>query len=359
MQVEHSEARNLVNRMLLEAALWHRNVTSRHQARKDEIERVLAGHPELLVFRAINEKLIPELTCYLAAYRLPVPPAWMELRAIFQQKLDRLIQESEALLDALGRDQVPVLAIKGLDILCRVKARSSERVLVDADLLVPTPFLGRAGSALRARGYVQGQIDPRSYAISDWDRDELEALEANHYELAPFLKLVRTSWPHSELHVLAGDLYPGYLIRIQNNALEFFSCFDIHHNIAPGVEAADLWAGSHVLGKGPLRNAHAMSIATSAWMVASRNYYEIADLGRPGIRSFSDFVALFMMMDRNDVVSLLHLSSKYQTDHCIFAHLEFACAVCPACSERRETLFSLDEWSGLSTRSSSFPAIQL
>lgn len=360
MQVEHSEARNRVNRILLEVALWHRKVQTRHRhALPGDIRQALATFPDLLVFRAIKEKLIPELMCFLDTHRLFMPTVWQELRAIFQRKRDHLIRETEAFLDALGRNQVPALVIKGLDILSRVDARSSERVLVDADILVPAALVGAAGAVLRARGYVQGKIDPCSYTISDWGVDELKAMESRHYELAPFLKLVRAPWPASELNVLAGALYPGYLIRIDDKALEFFSCFDIHHTIASGVEAVDLWAGAHALGKGPLQTARVMPIATSTWIIASRNYYEIADLGRPGIRPFCDFVAMFMMMDRNDIVSLLQLSSKYQTDHCIFAHIEYACAECPAFNERRAALFPSDEWSELSVRSSSFPALKL
>jgi len=131
----------------------------------------------------LRERRIDSLLFLAARHNAPAQrlydKVWRAQRVALLQTLRHLISEG-----------VHIMVCKGAELNARFYGERGLHAACDVDLLVPTAQLGTAHRVLYATGYGQGLIDVAQARIADVSPLEVSRLEARHYELFPFRRLL-------------------------------------------------------------------------------------------------------------------------------------------------------------------------
>lgn len=190
-------------------------------------------------------------------------------------------------------------------------------MMQDVDILVHPPDLSLTKVALGKSGFVQGQLDKRSMRVKPFTEQEQLECQDLHYELAPFIKLIKVPdlMPFRDC---INDVIERYPLVVISEVVYFALNVDVHFNISRDIDLADLWAHSRFLDFGAGVVAAAQSPPDLLWFLASRCYHQIMLDDHPSLRLFIDVIAIVDRFGRTlDWERVLAMSKKY----CLFPTL--------------------------------------
>lgn len=183
------------------------------------------------------------------------------------------------LVAALGHADVTAFVVKGADLVPRCFAGRPLSTMSDVDVVVRPSDTRRAAEVLLALGYRQGRVDRREGTLAPSEGSFRPG--GDHYELAPFVKLVahRAASPPQERWPLVGaPARPRVAVEV-----------DLHYGLATNIRA-DAFLSRLVpcaLGAGA-----AMSPSDHVWFLASRLYSEVAFHGKRTLRELAQVTVL-------------------------------------------------------------------
>jgi hypothetical protein len=187
--------------------------------------------------------------------------------------------EAVAALDAVG---IRPIVLKGAELVRRFRGSSAVDVGGDIDLLVRRGDLDETKAVLYSLGYRQSEFSPESGSLVPRDVAAIGQMEATHYELAPFRKLVPLP-PGFPIERLEAAAINSPVVRV-GEAISLVVEIDVHHNVAADTEPEGLFARA-VASVWP--GAMTLSMADHLWVNLSRNYVETAIHGKCSLRPFA------------------------------------------------------------------------
>jgi putative nucleotidyltransferase-like protein len=187
----------------------------------------------------------------------------------------------------------------------------------DVDLLVGRADLGSIKAILYGNGFRQARFDQAESRLVDLDVLEIALLEGEHYELAPFRRLVPIHLDDADLRELS-SAPPSPLVFVGDEAMVMVE-LDIHHSVATDIDAKDVMddAQTSALGLGL-----SLSDTNQLWLLTSRYYTEVALHGKTSLRDFCYLLPIIGSgtIDWNVV---LRAANKYQLRASLFYFLSF------------------------------------
>ncbi len=237
------------------------------------------------------------------------------------------MQHLEPVLRSLNERAIPVMLLKGLDLMLTVYPRGLPRMMDDIDLLVRPPDVPAVIDLLSERGFLQGTADVRNLRVIPGPATDISAVLAHHYELPPFLKFVPA--PDLRSHAtFAEDASEDYHFSTLAGEVYWLLELDIHFNVAAGVDVRDSWhdlrryrtpAGAEILAQSP---------ADRLWLLCARGYDRIAAEEPAALRSFIDILCV-LARDHERIVwaRLTTLAERYGTQPSVYYMLWHAAEI--------------------------------
>src|ERR1700761_164256 len=203
-----------------------------------------------------------------------------------QSAYDKIfLVQHNALLELLGEfesSDCRVIVFKGAE---HIAARYGKRALgclCDIDILVMRPMLEAAKAILYRLGYRQAYFDMANATLADLDVRDIAQIESEHYQLAPFAKLVDIQLDEQEWALLPAT--PGSAVRRVGDQLKVQLEVDLHFQISSDHMPQALWdrAVPSTMGIG-----ETFSDTDHLWFTLSRHYSEVALHGKYSLREFA------------------------------------------------------------------------
>lgn len=244
-------------------------------------------------------------------------------RTPLQRVYDRVwqLQRSaacEIAAEGARRGFAPVI-FKGADYIERYFSGRSPSIMGDIDVLVERAAIGAARASLYQLGYRQAKFDVTQRCLVDADVAAIAAVEAVHYELYPFCRLVPIELDAAERHAAHSWASKLPLWIPEDGAAWLCVELDLHHGIALDVEVAPLLEHCR---PSPFDGARSFCPADSVWFTTSRLYTEVALHGKTTLRDFAYLVAL-LRDEQVDWDILLSACEQYQLRPALYYYLSF------------------------------------
>lgn len=215
---------------------------------------------------------------------------------------------------ALAAAGVDCLALKGVHVQAALYPATCRHLANDVDVLVRPEALALTGDVLGELGYARTtRIGDRYIAV---DQSRIDDFERHHYELFPFTKLVPASWPsgiRKDDLLALGITHPTL---VDGDDLYVAVEFDVHHNLAPGLDLDDVWLRpTEFTIDGRLHRA--VSVDVLAWFLPARFYHEVMVSGRRSAKALADLAALFAG-EPIDMTVALRCAERYALSPSLF-----------------------------------------
>jgi Uncharacterised nucleotidyltransferase len=237
--------------------------------------------------------------------------------ALIRKSNTVLIAELVALVEKLNDAEVPVVLLKGSDLMLSVYPPDVPRMMDDVDLLIRPPDLPKAVAACADLGYVQGSVDLPNLRIVPAEPSTLAATSTRGYELPPFLKFLPVEVSPEEA---AGMVPPAddRFVTLGSDVYFLAEC-DVHFNVSPQVEVRDLWFDLRRLRLDDRAEVLAQNVSDLLWLLAVRGYERIVKDRPAAIRSFLDILVLLSV--RNSEIHwerVVSMSHKYSAEPSLY-----------------------------------------
>ena len=184
-----------------------------------------------------------------------------------------------SLLLELDTRGISPIVMKGADATERYFGSRGFGLFNDVDLLVERPQLQELRRTLFGQGFRNAYFDSKSFALQDRDVRDIAAIEAEHYELAPFCKLVPLKLNSAELEFATS--LKRHPVWVNPHGRPFVVVeFDVHFQIATDVDSAAFFQRSRI----GIGGARSLSATDAVWFIAARYYTEVSLHGKTTLR---------------------------------------------------------------------------
>jgi hypothetical protein len=278
------------SRFLLQTGLWIATGRTLRELGSPPLE-LSSEERERLVVRAIQEKMAPMVAEFLEHHGYE---AGEDLHALRETAriLSRILYENlHPVLEELGKRSIDCALLKGGDLALNVYPRTIPRWMDDLDLLVKPPELHAVEEVFKSAGFVQGNFDRNTLLISEISPEERKAAVIGHYEIPPFLKLIRVPelLPYKST---IEKLLQGDIIAVVMEDVYFLLEYDCHFNLSTTFDVRDIWRDLRKIALPDGQPILAQSFSDLLWFLAARMYHELFLHDSRILRQFVDVVAL-------------------------------------------------------------------
>lgn len=193
----------------------------------------------------------------------------------WQAACDALFRIQQAalreILEAFQRGDIRALTFKGCELVSRHFAGHSLGLIADLDILIPREQVEDARRVMYGAGFCHGVFDAQAGLLRNRDIADVAGMELNHYELAPFMRVVEMEPTPASIELAqADDSHPLYLVEGKPVAVIEV---DLHHNVALDADAEMLFRRAV---PGSLGLCETLSPADHIWLNLSRYYNEVS-----------------------------------------------------------------------------------
>lgn len=215
--------------------------------------------------------------------------------AIEQQLHDRVLSIQLRLLgnavESLKREEIIPITLKSAEFLPRYFHSRAISHSEDFDILVQKYQIPGAKRALLDGGWRQAVYDPTSCQLKDIKASNVAAVEASHYELAPFRRLeeVRLSERELEFARVWHQEWPSYPVRVSDDRCFVISELDVHFGLFQDFDPSALFDRSI---NGTLEGTRTLAVSDHLWITSTRYYNEVALHNKQSLRDFAFIAAL-------------------------------------------------------------------
>jgi len=229
------------------------------------------------------------------------------------------------LIQELDRQGISPIVVKGADAAERYFGSSGFGLFNDIDLLVGNEELQDVSAVLLNQGYRQAVFDRSSFKLKDRSVRDIAAIQATHYELPPFCKLVPlTLEPRAAAFASGLARHPIWVCA--DGTPWIVVEFDVHFQLATDVDSEQFFERAR---PGPL-GGRSLSATDTVWFVAARHYMEVGLLGKTGLRDLF-YVAAAVKRETVDWDLLLHKALELQNAPALFYPLSLIAQAIPDC----------------------------
>lgn len=242
------------------------------------------------------------------------------LKAPDQLLYDRIWSvQREALLSIAGcmvDENVEFYIFKGSECSERWYQSRALGIFNDVDILAPLHEMGRVKAILYQNGFRQAQFDAAQSRLVDRDVTAVGAVEAQHYELAPFIKLIPLGKDADYVCDTNQIAYP--MVCIDGLCMVAVEV-DVHHGVATDIEIDDVTLDAR---PSAFNVGLTFSDSNQLWILTSRYYTEVALFDK---RSLRDFCYVLPIIAAGDVDwdLILRVAAKYELHASLFYYLSF------------------------------------
>jgi hypothetical protein len=213
--------------------------------------------------------------------------------------------------------QCRVIVFKGAEHLAARYASEALGWVSDADILVPRNLLESAKAILYSLGYRQSYFDGTVSRLVNFDVRDISQIEAHHYQLAGFCKLIPIQLDEAEHPLILKN--PRNPVRFVDDEFMVHIEIDLHFQVSADYSGVSLWdrAESSSLGVG-----ETLSSIDHLWFTLSRLYSEVALHGKCSLRDFAYVLPLLTQPLDWDV--LLAMNRELNLSPGLYYYLRFA-----------------------------------
>jgi hypothetical protein len=189
----------------------------------------------------------------------------------------------------------------------------------DIDILVKPADVTRTRSVFSDHGFIQGEFDRHQLKIVPYELREREALEAEHYELASFRKLLRL--PSLDEYAARIEKYLPlfYAFFVTQRQVYYSVKCDVHVNVSRKLALDDMWYKPRQIKLPFGRSAFAQSPADLFWFLATRLYYETMSTASVRLLQFSDVLSVAKTYHREiDWQRIQDIAGRYKLHASLF-----------------------------------------
>lgn len=284
------------------------------------IEECLAA-PRLwrrLVRASVEQKLLPHLVEQVeAASRLH--PAVADGMELLRLATGGLFDYLMAVTRRLG-SRIPILVIKGGDLLLTCYRAGITRQMRDLDLVVRPHDVDAVLAAFAAEGFIAGEFEESERRVVPMAARVNEYLRRHHYEVAPVRRAFEVpSLAGRGRGVALADLFGTAIDLVEHRGRLLFAFeYDIHFNLSLEMDLSDVWYRTETIDVGGGERVRVQAPSEKFWFLASRLYHEAA-MGDATIRQLIDVLAVAKThAHRIDWQRVLDVAKRYGLQPSIF-----------------------------------------
>jgi hypothetical protein len=279
-----------------------------------------------LLHTALAQKMLPMLVRAAAQVGLTeLPSIFRDINEIYRRKMQALYQDVAVILPGLQAVDVDVLLLKGSDLALSSYPGDLPRMMADIDLIVRPPDLAAATRVFESEGYLQGRVNMEQLTVVELSAAEKHAIESNHYELAPFIRLRSLGRPEQHHRkVIQERLHDAFFVVV-GDRWYFGEGFDLHFNVSDDIALEDVWDQVRIVTLPDGTSVKAQSATNLVWFTLARAYHETMFESAPPIRHFIDVLAVVNAHHQAvDWDRLAYVARKYQLFPSLFYFLSHA-----------------------------------
>jgi hypothetical protein len=222
------------------------------------------------------------------------------------------------LLRELNELRIPVMLLKGFDLLLTTYPVGLPRMMDDVDVLVRPPDIEAAVKILENAGFVQGEIDARNLRLIAMATPNNTVPLATQYEIPPFLKFIAA--PELRPYASAVDSMPTHhgVTTLAGDVYVVVEC-DLHFNVLPDIEVRDVWYNPRRYKTPGGPEVLAQNVSDLLWLLCVRGYNRMSSQQPTAIRSFID--VLCVVARHHDALSwprIIALTDKYEVHPALY-----------------------------------------
>lgn len=209
----------------------------------------------------------------------------------------------------LREANIEALLFKGLFFLTEVNWFQEYYLMADIDILIHAEKFNEFNQIMKKCGYSQ-YITMNNGVLCNINQKEIDALEREHYEYYPFLKVIEV--PELNNYI---DFIGSYLISrrssflIENNKVYFGLSVDPHHNISFDIEMEDIWVSPQQFMIDEV-SCQALNNEVFGWFIPARFYHEVMAFADNRMKLLADLIILLGMKKLN-YQKILEMADKY------------------------------------------------
>jgi hypothetical protein len=315
----------------LQRALWFAGLQRVNSHYASAFERALDDcslqhEPSKLVQASIQQKCSPllysALRCLTRSFSENdvlelINRVYKIVDDLFYTALDPVIQ-------ACVSRGIPVMVIKGGGLALDDTLDLRPRIMYDLDILIRPPDTTGVREIFADLGYVQGRVNIGNLTVQPVSTAEMTVIEATHYELLPFLRIMRVPELDEFEKVigrwLIGDPFSSF--AVVHGEVYFVLAFDVHHNLSLDFDIGDIWNSPRRLRLPTGLFVDVQGITDQLWFLAARLYHEVMILNDGRLRGFFDICALLSHYSSQiEWDCLLSVASKYDLQPSLYYSL--------------------------------------
>ncbi|HEX8261417.1 MAG TPA: nucleotidyltransferase family protein [Allosphingosinicella sp.] len=273
-----------------------------------------------LLQRAEQTRLVPALDHAAERMGLSGREPLQALSGVHAAAQRRLFEEAGAPLDALEARGIAPALIKGSDYVWSLYPRSRPRQMADVDLLVKPQFLASTIEAFTELGFRQGAFNRDTLVLTELTSTEFENFLKEHYEMPPFLKLVRCPELDAQRSIINSYCVPRDYILTCGEEVWLLIEIDVHYNLSFDLSLDVVWRGGREVQAWG-RTRRGLAWETQIWFLAARLYVEATDQKQPVLRSLVDLAAILdaaPAIDWDWVIEVGELYGLFVAFHYVF-----------------------------------------
>lgn len=240
---------------------------------------------------------------------------------VSQNMYDRVFEvQYRALLDLIPHFQrrgCKALVFKGVEHLAARYNKRSIGWLCDIDILVPRPDLETVKSVLYQHGYCQSYFDRLRGTLVSRDVQDIATIESQHYELAPFCRLVEIEVDDAEREFVATT--SEHSVHAVGSRVVVQVDIDVHFQLASDYDSPILWSRAVPSSVGV---GETLCDADHLWFTLSRLYTEVALHGKRSLRDFA-YVAPLLSQSNIDWTIILDANREIDLTPGLWYYLSF------------------------------------
>lgn len=279
-------------RFLFHCGLWI--ATGRHLTEPNPLVQLmnLEQGDKVLMSAAFRERMVPMVSEFSRMHELDVDTDFHTISRVIGVGMKALYKHIAPVVQALTDAGVAVMILKGADLALTTYPPHVPRMMHDIDLLIKPVDADKTRAIFRDHGFVQGDFDRNRLEIVPYNDKQKESLEADHYELAPFRKLLRL--PSLDAYAATIDKYVPvfFALSVSQQQVFFAVKCDIHLYISRKMAPDDLWYKPRHIQLPSGLSTFAQSPADLLWFLASRVYYETMATGTVRLIQFIDVLSV-------------------------------------------------------------------
>jgi Uncharacterised nucleotidyltransferase len=267
---------------------------------------------EVLVQRAIREKMIPMLDAFSRVHDLGLGDVPRQLTEVYRLISSEQYVHLRPVLDDLGSRKIPVVLIKGADLDLAIYRKRFPRVMGDIDILVRPPDISAVAETFMAHGFVQGKLDKSLLKVVPLTVSEKEELEEGSIELAEYAKLV--SVPGLMPFEKVINEYLSYWRMMALNETFYLTIgYDVHVHLSLEFDLGDVWTGLRTTDFPEIGPCLAQSFTDMVWYLTVRFYHELHLSSAFVMRAFLDVLLIVQRHHSElDWERITYVAGKYR-----------------------------------------------